>query len=222
MELRNWVQEKVGGSGRDSLLDESVYSSREVREDKKKLEQSIKQLENEMDQHSEKYRQLLQKGADVDEMRRRQYAQKAKFEKKKYKVKKKKHEAQSIKLGTVISIEGAREITEMQDDDEEFTNVGAIMQDDINAQEVQADIMDQMARFGLDIEDMKQVQDALDVEILDDELEEGASEELEVIEEMAAGEVSREQIDIDEEVGIESDDLDVRSDIDEEVEIPDV
>jgi len=96
------------------------------------------------------------------------------------------------------------------------------MQDDINAQEVQADIMDQMAQFGLDIEDMKQVQDALDVEILDDELEEGASEELEVIEEMAAGEVSGEQIDIDEEVDIESDDLDVQSDIDEEVEMTDV
>jgi hypothetical protein len=221
MELRDWVQEKLGGSGRDSLLDESLYSSREVREDKKKLEQSIKQLENEMEQHSEKYQKLLQKGAEVDEMRRRQYAQKAKFEKKKYKVKKKKHKAQSIKLGTVISIEGAREIMEMQDDDEDFTNIGAIMQDDINAQEVQADIMDQMAKFGLDIEDMKQVQEALDIEILDDELEEGASEELEVIEEMAAGEVSREQIDIEEEVEIESDDLTVQSDIDDEVEMTD-
>ena len=221
MELRDWVQNKFGTIETDSLLDESLYNTRELREDKKKLEQSIKQLENEMDDHSEKYQELLKKGAEADEMRRRQYAQKAKFEKKKYKMKKKKHKAQSIKLGTVISIEGAREIMQMQNDDKEFTNIGAIMKDEIDAQEVQADIIDQMAQFGLEIDDMKQVQEALDIEILDEDLKEGASEELEVIEEMAAGEVSEEHVDIEEDIEVDTEDLDVGSDINEDIEFAD-
>lgn len=221
MELRDWVQDKFGTVETDSLLDKSLYNTRELREDKKKLEQSIKQLENEMDDHSEKYQKLLEKGAEADEMRRRQYAQKAKFEKKKYKMKKKKHKAQSIKLGTVISIEGAREIMQMQSDDEEFTNIDAIMKDEINAQEVQANIIDQMAQFGLEIDDMKQIQEALDIEILDEDLKEGASEELEVIEEMAAGEVSKERVDIEEDIEVDTDDLDVDPGVDEDIEFAD-
>lgn len=206
MELRNWVQERFGApDGR--LLDESTYSTRELRKDKAKLEQNLTQLENELDQHSKKYQKLLQEGAEADEMRRRQYAQKAKFEKKKYEIKKKKHKATSIKLGTVISIEGMREVLEMQNAEE--TRISEVMGQDIDAQEVQGRIMDQMAEFGLELEDMQQIQDALDVPILDEDLEAGASEELEVMEEMAAGEISQEQVDIEEEVEVEPDEVDV-------------
>jgi hypothetical protein len=67
--------------------------------------------------------------------------------------------------------------------------------------------MDQMAEFGLEIEDMKQVQEALDVEILDQDLDTGADEELELMEEMAAGDMSHEQVDIDETVEVEPDDF---------------
>ena len=187
MELRDWVQDRFGSAETETLLDESVYGQNELRADKKKLEQSLKQLEKDMDSHSNTYQKLLEKGAKADEMRRRQYAQKAKFEKKKYEIKKKKHKANSIKLGTVISIEGMREVMDMHESQD--LSLDEAMSQDLNVQEVQGEIMDQMAQFGLELEDMQQVQDALDIEILDDDLEQGASEELEAMERMAAGEI---------------------------------
>ena len=217
MELRDWVQDRFGTADAETLLDEEVYGTNELRTDKKTLEQSLKQLESDMESHSKRYQKLLEKGAEADEMRRRQYAQKAKFEKKKYEIKKKKHKANSIKLGTVISIEGMREV--MDTHESQDLSIDEAMSNDINAQEVQGQIMDQMAQFGLELEDMKQVQDALDVEILDEDLEEGASEELEAMERMAAGEISEEQIDVEQEVDIEADevsvDVGVEDDLDE-------
>ena len=215
MELRDWVQDRFGTADTETLLDESVYNTTELRQDKKKLEQSLKQLESDMDKHSQKYQKLLEKGAEADEMRRRQYAQKAKFEKKKYEIKKKKHKASSIKLGTVISIEGMREVMNMHQGQD--LSIDNAMSNDISAQEVQSEIMDQMAQFGLELEDMQQVQEALDVEILDEDLEEGASEELEMMEEMAAGDISREQVDIEQDVEVEAEDVavDIKDDLDE-------
>lgn len=215
MELRDWVQERFGSADAETLLDESAYSQNELRADKKKLEQSLKQLESDMDTHSGKYQKLLEKGAQADEMRRRQYAQKAKFEKKKYEIKKKKHKANSVKLGTVISIEGMREVMDMHESQD--LSLDEAMSQDINAQQVQGEIMDQMAQFGLELEDMQQVQDALDVEILDDDLEQGASEELEAMEKMAAGDISSEQVDVDEEVNVDADEVSVDVDIEEDV-----
>jgi len=63
-----------------------------------------------------------------------------------------------------------------------------------------------MAEFGLEMEDMKEVQEALDIEILDQELETSADEELELMREMEAGEVSEEQVDLNSTV--ENDELD--------------
>jgi len=161
MEIRSWVQKRFGTADTATLLDESVYSRTELRKDKTKLEQSLRQIESEMDNHAERYQKLLQKGAEADEFRRQQYAQKAKFEKKKYEVKKKKHKTNSIKLGTVISIEGMREVLAMHNGDGESYE------------------------------------------------ETGADEELELIEEMAAGDINHEQVDIDDTVEVEPDDFDV-------------
>ena len=207
MELRDWVQQRFGTADTESLLDESVYSQKELRKDKSKLEHSLNQAEKEMEEHHKRYQKLLEKGANADEIKQQQYAQKAKFEKKKYKIKKKKHKAKSVKLGTIISIEGMREVMSMHDQEEYALD--DVFDDDLNAQELQGEIMDQMAQFGLELEDMQQVQEALDVEILDQDLEEGASEELELMQEMQAGDVSKEQIDIEENVDIESDDIDI-------------
>jgi len=216
MQLRDWVQEQFGTTDPETLLDESVYSTNQLRTDKKKLEQSLKQLESDMDTHSEKYQKLLEKGSEADEMRRRQYAQKAKFEKKKYEIKKKKHKANSIKLGTIISIEGMREVMDMHESQE--LGIDEAMSQDVNAREVQSEIMDQMAQFGLELEDMQEVQEALDVEILDEDLEQGATEELEAMERMAAGEISREQVDVEQEVEVETEEISVDVGIDEELE----
>ena len=207
MELRNWVQDRFGTTDTESLLYESVYSRNELRKDKSRLEHKLNETEDEMDEHHEKYQQLLEEGADKSDIKRKQYAQKAKFEKKKYKIKKKRYKANSIKLGTIISIEGMREIMDMQDE-EDITLVN-LLGDEVNARELQGEIMDQMAQFGLEIEDMQKVQDALDVQILDEDLEEGASEELELMREMEAGEVSREQVDVEDKVDVDADDVDV-------------
>jgi hypothetical protein len=169
-----------------------------------------------MSTHSEKYQKLLERGAEADEMRRRQYAQKAKFEKKKYEIKKKKHKANSIKLGTIISIEGMREVMDMHESQD--LGIDEVMNEDVNAREVQGQIMDQMAQFGLELEDMQEVQDALDVEILDEDLQEGASEELEAMEQMAAGEISREQLDVEQQVELESEEISVSAGIDDDLE----
>lgn len=216
MQLRDWVQERFGATDTNTLLDESAYSTNQLRTDKKKLEQSLKQLENDMSTHSEKYQKLLERGAEADEMRRQQYAQKAKFEKKKYEIKKKKHKANSIKLGTIISIEGMREVMDMHESQD--LGIDEVMNEDVSAREVQSQIMDQMAQFGLELEDMQEVQDALDVEILDEDLEEGASEELEAMEQMAAGEISREQLDVEQQVELESEEISVSAGIDDDLE----
>ncbi|TQQ79927.1 hypothetical protein EGH24_10620 [Halonotius terrestris] len=214
MDIRAWVRDRFGTADTATLLDESVYSRKELRKDKTKLEQNLRQIESEMDKHAERYQKLLQKGAGAEEFRRKQYAQKAKFEKKKYEVKKKKHKTDSIKLGTIISIEGMREVLAMQNGSDESYELDRLLDDELNAQELQQQVMDQMAEFGLEIEDMKQVQEALDVEILDQDLETGADEELELMREMEAGEVSQEQIDInsaveDDELDDDLDDLDL-------------
>jgi hypothetical protein len=210
MELRNWVQDRFGTTDASTLLDESVYSTKDLRKDKAKLEQSLRQVENERDKHKQRYEKLLQKGANADEIKQQQYAQKAKFEKKKYKIKKKKHKAHSVKLGTIISIEGMREVMSMHDEqdlalDDELG--------DLDTQELQGEIMDQMAEFGLEMEDMKEVQEALDIEVLDSDLEAEASEEMELMQEMQAGEISEEEVDIEQNVEVDESDIDV-ADID--------
>ena len=212
MSVTEWVQDRFGSDDTATLLDESVYSDRELRKDKAKLEQSLRKIEEKLDEHNQKYQQLLQQGAEADEMQRRLIAKKAKLEKKKYKAEKKQHKANSIKLGTIISIEGMRDVLDTADSD---INLSGHMQDADTAQ-LQSQIMDQMAEFGLEMEDMQQVEEALDISILDDNIDAGASEEVEIMEEMAAGSVSKEQIDIDEQVEAQPEELgdaDIEDDI---------
>lgn len=213
MNIHNWVTNQFGDTDPATLLDESRYSTKQLRKDKRSLQQSINQLESELDDHGTRYQHLLEKGANADDIKKRQFAQKAKFEKKKYQIKKKKYKVNSTKLGTIISIEGMREILSMHEEDSYA--VDELFDEDHNAQELQAQVMDQMAEFGLEIEDMQDVQEALDVDILGQDLESEPSEELELMEEMEAGELSREQLDIDEDVEQESTDIDLDSDIEE-------
>lgn len=219
MELRNWIQERFGGTG-ENLLDESVYSSKELRKDISKLEHRGKKLEQEMDQHRRKYKQLLQEGAQYDELKRKKYAQKAKFEKKKYAIKKKKYRANSIKLGTVLSIQGMREIMDLHE--EEDIKLEEVMSD-ADAQEVQSEIMGRMAAFGVEMDDLKEIQDALDIPIMDDELELEASEEEQVMEQMAASEISAEQVDIEAESNVTVEEsVDIEAGIDDDIDMEEV
>lgn len=207
MELRNWLQERFGGTGK-TLLDDDVYSDKEIRKDITKLEHKLKKLEKEMDSHSRKYKKLLQEGAEVGELKRKKYAQKAKFEKKKYAIKKKKYRANSVKLGTILSIQGMRDIMEIQDQEE--IGIDDAMHD-ADAQEIQSEIMERMAAFGIEMEDMQEIQEALDIPIMEQELDMDVGEEERKMEELAASEISEEQVDMEmeAEVSLGDDEMDL-------------
>lgn len=210
MQLRDWVHDRFGGTG-ENLLDESVYATEELRKDIAKLEHRMGKLEDEMDDHGETYKRILQQGAQASELERKKYATKAKFEKKKYTVKKKRYRASSVKLGTLLSIQGAREIVAMQDAENSDLAFDDVMES-ADAQALQADIMEQMAAFGVEMEDIEEIQNALDIPIMDSSFGQETSEEEELMASMAASEVSEEQIDIEEEVDVETDDIDVADD----------
>jgi hypothetical protein len=224
MELRNWVNERFGGSG-ETLLDEDVYSDKELRKDISKLEHRSKKLEQEMDKHRRKYRKLLEEGADAGELQRKKFAQKAKFEKKKYAIKKKKYRANNVKLGTVLSIQGMRDIMDLHDSEDIALDEAMA---DADAQEIQSEIMERMAAFGIELEDMQEIQEALDIPMMEESVEMDVGEEEQIMEELAASEMSAQQVDIEAEsersveadVSIEGsieDDLDV-----EEVSVEDI
>jgi hypothetical protein len=215
MEPRNWIQEKFGTGEPQTLLDEEVYSSKQLRKDKQTLQLNLKKSAKEQQKHEQKYQALLQKGAQAqNEAKQRQFATKAKFEKKKYKAKEKSHKADSIKLGTVIAIDGMREVLEIQKEGD--TELEAAIED-ADIQELENQIIGQMADFGLEIEDMKQIQEALDIELLDEDLENDVSEELQMMREMEADDLADEQIDLDAETN--QDDVDVNVDVDEDFEM---
>jgi hypothetical protein len=218
MELRDWVQNRFGGTG-ETLLDESAYSDQELRKDIMKLEQSLKKKEKEMDQHSRKYKQILKEGSEASELERKKFAQKAKFEKKKYAVKKKTYRAQSIKLGTLLSIQGMREIVEMQESQDLAIDEAL---EDANAQEIQGEIMERMASFNIEMEDLQEIQSALDVPIMDQELQMDHSEEEQIMSDMAASDISDEEVEINSEVEMESEEIEIEDESFEgEVEIED-
>lgn len=203
MELRNWLQDRFGGTGQ-TLLDEAVYDDKEIRKDITKLEHKLKKLEKEMDKHGRQYKQLLKEGSEVGKLKRKKYAQKAKFEKKKYAIKKKKYRANSVKLGTILSIQGMREIMALHD--QEDIGIDEAM-DDANAQEIQSEIMERMAAFGIEMDDMQEIQEALDIPIMEQELEMNASEEEALMEDMAASDIAEEEvaIEMEAEVSMEED-----------------
>lgn len=195
MKLRNWIKEKFGATD-ESLLDESVYSDVDIRKDIAKLEHQLKKLEKEMDSHGQQYKSLLQEGATASDLERKKYAQKAKFEKKKYAIKKKKYRTASVKLGTILSIQGMRDIMAMQDSDGNDLSIDEAMQS-ADAQEIQSEVLERMAAFGIEIEDLQEIQGALDIPIMDDKVEMDTSEEEKIMADIATDEMSEEQVDVE-------------------------
>jgi hypothetical protein len=211
MELRNWVKTKFGGTDSTALLDESQYGSTALRKDLTKLEHSLKQQEKEMDEHHRKYKELLKEGANASEIERKKYAQKAKFEKKKYAIKKKKYRASSIKYGTLLSVQGMREIMDLQDSDDLAIDQQL---EDADAAELQSQIVERMAAFGVEMEDVQEIQEALDVPLMDDSLATDTSEEEAIMAQMAASDISAEQVDIESEDDVDLGATDVEADVD--------
>lgn len=214
MQLREPLQDYFGTADTDTLLDESVYSSQDLKEDKIRLKRQRKSIQKEMDNYAEEYKQLLQKGAEADSLDRQRIAQKAKMAKKKYKIKKQQYKKNSLVLGTVVTVEGARELMEMHDGANQSNIEGILQNNDINADQVQEEMMDQMIQFELDMDVMQEVQQSLDLDIMSSDMSvEGGDQELEKMEEMAAGDMSEEQVDLDAEVDVDQEQA-MSSDVD--------
>ncbi|WP_136686782.1 hypothetical protein [Halorhabdus amylolytica] len=219
MQVRDWVQDYFGESA-NSLLDEGVYSDEDLRRDKIKLRKQRNRIEEEMNQYSSEYKELLQKGAQANELKRETYAKKAQIAKKKYKLKKKQYQKNSVILGTVVSVEGARELQDMHDGDS--TEIESLISErDIDVESVQEDMMNQMVEFDLDMELMQEVQDGLDIDIMTSDIGTEDSEEMEMMEEMAAGKITEEEIEVEETVETGSvEDVTLEDDL-EEIDIED-
>lgn len=215
MDVRDQIKSFFGDSGK-TLLDESVYANEALRRDKIKLRKQRGRIEQEMDEYGTEYKELLRKGAQANELKRENYAKKAQIAKKKYKLKRKQYQKNSIVLGTVVSIEGARELQEMHDGD--TTELESVIRErDVDVASVQEDMMNQMIEFDLDMEIMQEVQEGLDVDIMTAELQSEESEELSMMEDMAAGALEAEEIDLEDSVETEESvaDVDLESELDE-------
>lgn len=203
MQLRNWISEQFGS--KDTLLDKSVYSPEEIQHDKVRLKQQRKRINKEMSQYATDYQQLLEKGAQANAAERKQYSQQAKIAKKKYKVKQQQYQKNSVQMATIVTIEGARELKNMTGQDD----INLPDMDKVELGNVQEHLMDEMVQYELDMDVMMDVQDALDIDIIGADVEMGDDEEMEIMNEIAAGEVDAEQIDIESAGEMEDVDTDV-------------
>jgi hypothetical protein len=199
MQVREQIKETLGIADTGTLLDENVYSDQQLKKDKIRLERQRKQLDKELSEYGAEYKRLITEGAEANEHQRAQLAQRAKIAKKKYKIKKQEYRKNSIVMATVVTIEGARELQDMHSED--TTNIEELIHDrDVNAQQVQENIMDEMVQFELDMEVMQEVQQSLDIDIIGTDMAADTTKEEEMMEEMAAGNLEDEEIDVESEV----------------------
>lgn len=196
MQIREQVKEMFGTAEKGTLLDKSVYGEEDLKRDKIKLERQRKQLQKEMNQYGKEYKELLREGAQVSDHKRAQIAQQAKIAKKKYKIKQQEFKKNSVVMATIVTIEGARELQNMSND--ETTEIEQLIHDSsVNAQQVQEDMMENMVQFDLDMQMMQEVQESLDIDIMGTDMDMGGTEEEEMMRKMAEGELSEEEVDIE-------------------------
>lgn len=212
MELRNWITETFGST--DTLLDEDVYSGDEIREDKIRLKQRRKQLNKDMSQLRREYQALLEEGAEASEVERPQYAQRARMKKKKFQVKQQKFQKNSVQMATIVTIEGARELMEMSDEDE----LNLPDMNEVDYGEVQQHLREEMIQYEIETDTMIEVQEALDIDIIGADMDMNGGEEEDIMDDIAAGKVDSEHVEIDDEEEDEAD-VDIGSSIDDEVGI---
>ncbi len=199
MQIRKQVKEMFGTAEKGTLLDKSVYGEEDLKRDKIKLERQRKQLQKEMNQYGKEYKKLLREGAQVSDHKRAQIAQQAKIAKKKYKIKQQEFKKNSVVMATIVTIDGARELQNMSND--ETTEIEQLIHDSsVNAEQVQEDMMENMVQFDLDMQMMQEVQESLDIDIMGTDMDIGGTEEEEMMRKMAEGELSEEEVDIEAEV----------------------
>lgn len=135
--------EQAGTPDRALLLSEIVeMGNSELEQAKLRLEQELESLDSEMSEHERRYKTLLKKGADSSGAEQKSYAQRAKWEKKKYAIKKRKYEIHLSRLDAVVKIhmkhasENADGRGDRAEDSEEFKLIDRIRERQIDPEEI--------------------------------------------------------------------------------------
>jgi len=226
MEVRSWVKKKFGTTDQ-TLLSTEVYSDKDLRRDKIKLERQRNRIEEEIEEHRSEYKKLVKEAAGEDEMRKQVLAKKAKNQKKQYKLKQKKYQKTSMKYGTILSIEGARELLEEQ---QSSTNpdlaIDDVMDQDLQVDEFEAKMEDKMVEFDMEVDMMDRIQGSLDFNFTSSDMSMDDDDDIiDTINDLEEDQLDEEEIDIEDDaavsasaeasVDVQSEEIDIEDDMNE-------
>ncbi|GAB6863150.1 hypothetical protein ACFR97_11470 [Haloplanus litoreus] len=220
MEVRNWVKSKFGTADQ-TLLSTEVYSEDDLRRDKIKLERQRNRIEDEIEDHRSKYKKLVTEAAGEDEMRKQNLAKKAKNQKKQYQLKQKKYQKTSMKYGTILSIEGARELLQEQRSNKTpDLAIDDVMDEDLQVDEFEAKMEEKMVDFDMEVDMMERIQGSLDFNFTSSDMSMSTDDDvMGEIEEVEKGQLDEEEIDIENGAAGVSASVEASVDIQEEEEI---
>jgi len=220
MEVRNWVKSKFGTADQ-TLLSTEVYSEDDLRRDKIKLERQRNRIQDEIEDHRGKYKKLVKEAAGEDEMRKQNLAKKAKNQKKQYQLKQKKYQKTSMKYGTILSIEGARELLqEQQSNKTPDLAIDDVMDEDLQVDEFEAKMEEKMVDFDMEVDMMERIQGSLDFNFTSSDMSMSTDDDvMSEIEEVEKGQLDEEEIDIEDDATSVSANVEASVDIQEEEEI---
>jgi hypothetical protein len=199
MKLRDWV---FGGKDFKTMLDPEVYSDEEISRDKHKANILMTQYEQDMNKHLAAYKRFIEEGAEAGELQRKNLAMRARMEKQRYNQKKQLFTMMSTKYAAVMSLEMAREMARAKSED------GGLVIDAVftaeEAQQIQHQVVDEMAGQGVRNEALEKFVDTLNIPTVVDPVTDD-SPELRAMEGVAAGERSADELDIEDEFDAEFD-----------------
>lgn len=200
MDVTELIETTFDTDDHESLFDPEFYSDREFREDKIRVRQERTRLEKELEKYENKYKRLLDQGADASDIERGELARKAKFTKRRYEIIEKRYRKQGVILATLITIEGIRELFERQDED--MSNIANIVaNEESNADALRKTFQNQMAQHHLNVETMQEVQRSLDIDVLPSESTLSGTDEAALMDSVAAGNLDAESVDIGQDIG---------------------
>jgi hypothetical protein len=226
MEVRSWVKEKFGTTDQ-TLLSTEVYSDKDLRRDKIKLERQRNRIEGEIEEHRTKYKKLVKEAAGEDEMRKQVLAKKAKNQKKQYQLKQKKYQKTSMKYGTILSIEGARELlAEQGSNTSPDLAIDDVMDQDLQVDEFEAKMEEKMVEFDMEVDMMDRIQGSLDFNFTSSDMSMDSDDDvMGTIEDLEEDQLDEEEIDIEDDtsvsasaeasVDVQAEEIDIEDDMSE-------
>jgi hypothetical protein len=194
MQVRNWIESAFGEEKMNSLLDEEVYSEKEIKKDQMRLKKKRKDLSTEISEANSEYQKLVKKAAEASEAEQVPYVKRAKLAKKKYQLKNRQYQKNSALMATLVSVKGARELQGMTQEPD--TQLEKLLNDDaLDTSNIEDDMFDEMMQFGITMETMQEVQGAMDFEVMDPDVDTETDDEvMGDVEAVAAGNVDAEQL----------------------------